>query len=219
MLALLLLAHTALADPFFAWGDHTAAGTVAANPYLLAWPDGTFGARGYGAVGLTDRWDVVAGVGSYGLGEPWSETGFFDLMPRWAVSDSGETVIAMRLGFEGVLGFGPELHTVQRPNDRWAAWLNLSASFAPTDMSYAYVGLVLGVDFAVNDTWFVALESDNFLAMLAPRHEHELDITPSFGAWFTESTGASLGLIVPIGRDEPVAAGAWLWTERPRREK
>lgn len=219
MITLLLSSLPALADPFFAWGDHTAAGTVAANPYVFVWPDGSVGVRAYSALGLTDRWDVLVGAGSYGLGDAFGEVGFLDVIPRWALSDSGETVLALRVGYEGAFGIGPELHMVQRPNDRWSAWTNLALSFAPTDPSYSYWGIVLGVDLALTDTWFVAVESDNYLSVFAPRDEHELDVIPAVGAWVTDSTGVSVGVMLPVGREEAPGVGAWLWTERARPER
>jgi hypothetical protein len=87
----LLVATPALAAPLNPWGSTPGAGVFALTPYLLVYQDPDIHPYVYGQYGLTDRVDLMAGVGATTL------QGFavddVELMPRFFLNDQNAVAL------------------------------------------------------------------------------------------------------------------------------
>lgn len=185
--AALLAPSPAEAYPLNPWGSHTATGYFAINPFLYVYSlGGEIDPYLYGLYGISDRFDVIAGVGGYAVfgDDGGVGVGGVELYPRFFVTDS--------------LGFGPHITFV--PGE--------GVVLAPEVDGVAYFGESFAL--TVNGRWspellfggggFSAGSVDLLIApeyLLSSRVSLYLEVDPGYA--LGDGGGAYLTLVPGVG--------------------
>ena len=209
MLLLPLVALSpALAAPLNPWGAHVGDATVTLTPFVFV--DGAPGVYPYvyGQVGLTPRFELLAGVG----GTLAAESGFdhAELMPRWFLAES--TAVALGATWNpGVVALNPQLQGVYE-----LGWLTLTANLG-ADVVLPLGGGAAGLEawVMVAPEWYFTEASSIFLELDARRSFDTFDVSaeliPGVSTAFADTHFVAVGVGLPLwpAALDATYVGAW----------
>lgn len=215
----LSLPATALAGPLNPWGTATGDKTLAINPYMYIMPDGEITPTLYASVGIGDKFDIYAGIGTsmrFNNTDNIFSPGAIELFPRYFVTENvGFALHAIYVPGEVDAVLGPEVHAAWSVG-RFAFTGNLGWHPMIGQSGFDAGGLYAIIApeiYIVPDRLSFYLEVDPGLSLVDP--EFDMTLVPGFGVVLDEA-GAhslSLGVQVPVAMDPgPVSVGLWYGT-------